>query len=529
MLQHIQSGLHIPDEVEIKFNSKVMYRHQKEIRQYLQVSTFGKDALHVATKAIYKAAYVMDHPPDLINVAIEELIKGHYELPAFSTLDRLVRRVRTLVNNQLCHTVMNRLSNQEKHKLDELLRTSQETKHSSFNYFKELPKSPSISHMKELQNKLDFITSFMSNIEELLKEVPNSKVKNFALEALALDASEMKDFTMAKRYTLLLSVIYRSQIITRDHLIDMFLKRIARIHKKGKEELALLREKQRSISENLISILSEVLHTTHMHDDTNIIGSEITELFERRGGIDSLQQDCLALSSYNGNNYLPLLEKFYNSHRKTLFRLISLLKLDSTTQDDSLIKALQFLLLNENRRVEHLPTRIDLSFANEQWKQALRVGKGSNLLYRKRLEICIFSYLASELKTGDVSVQGSEKYADYRKQLLSWEECEPLVKEYCKELNFPSSPTQFVKQLKQNLTSVANTVDSNYPNNGQVMITEAGEPILKRFVRKTVSISSKLLEKEIIQRLPERTVLDILCNVELTWSRKTGTQIRLRN
>ncbi|MGH0950877.1 Tn3 family transposase [Bacillus mycoides] len=524
VLQHIQSGLHIPDEVEIKFNSKVMYRHQKEIRQYLQVSTFGKDALHVATKAIYKAAYVMDHPPDLINVAIEELIKGHYELPAFSTLDRLVRRVRTLVNNQLCHTVMNRLSNQEKHKLDELLRTSQETKHSSFNYFKELPKSPSISHMKELQNKLDFITSFMSNIEELLKEVPNSKVKNFALEALALDASEMKDFTMAKRYTLLLSVIYRSQIITRDHLIDMFLKRIARIHKKGKEELALLREKQRSISENLISILSEVLHTTHMHDDTNIIGSEITELFESRGGIDSLQQDCLALSSYNGNNYLPLLEKFYNSHRKTLFRLISLLKLDSTTQDDSLIKALQFLLLNENRRVEHLPTRIDLSFANEQWKQTLRVGKGSNLLYRKRLEICIFSYLASELKTGDVSVQGSEKYADYRKQLLSWEECEPLVKEYCKELNFPSSPTQFVKQLKQNLTSVANTVDSNYPNNGQVMITEAGEPILKRFVRKTVSISSKLLEKEIIQRLPERTVLDILCNVEhwTHWTKHFG-------
>lgn len=401
VLQHIQSSLHIPDEIEIKFNSKVMYRHQKEIRQYLQVSTFGKDALHVATKAIYKAAYVMDHPPDLINVAIEELIKGHYELPAFSTLDRLVRRVRTLVNNQLCHTVLNRLSNQEKHKLDELLRTSQETKHSSFNYFKELPKSPSISHMKELQNKLDFITSFMSNIEELLKDVPNSKVKNFALEALALDASEMKDFTMAKRYTLLLSVIYRSQIITRDHLIDMFLKRIARIHKKGKEELALLREKQRSISENLISILSEVLHTTHMHDDTNIIGSEITELFERRGGIDSLQQDCVALSSYNGNNYLPLLEKFYNSHRKTLFRLISLLKLDSTTQDDSLIKALQFLLLNENRRVEHLPTRIDLSFANEQWKQTLRVGKGSNLLYRKRLEICIFSYLASELKTGD--------------------------------------------------------------------------------------------------------------------------------
>lgn len=102
--------------------------------------------------------------------------------------------------------------------------------------------------------------------------------------------------------------------------------------------------------------MSEVLHTTHAYDDTNMIGSKITELFEEKGGIDSLQQDCLAISVYNRNNYLPLLEKFYNSHRKTLFRLISSLKLDSTTQDDSLIKALQFLLLNENRRVEQLPT-----------------------------------------------------------------------------------------------------------------------------------------------------------------------------
>nr|WP_229188576.1 hypothetical protein [Bacillus cereus] len=48
------------------------------------------------------------------------------------------------------------------------------------------------------------------------------------------------------------------------------------------------------------------------------------------------------------------------------------------------------MLLNENRRVEHLPTVLDLSFANEQWRQTLRVGKDSNLLYRKRLETVYF-------------------------------------------------------------------------------------------------------------------------------------------
>nr|WP_256941554.1 hypothetical protein [Bacillus thuringiensis] len=129
----------------------------------------------------------------------------------------------------------------------------------------------------------------------------------------------------------MLSTIYRSQITTRDNLVEMFLKRMGIIHKKGKEELSLLREQHRSVSENLISVLSEVLETTAMHDDNAQIGSKITELFEAKGGIEFLKQDCTAISSYNGNNYLPLLKKFYKNHRKILFRLITLLEIDSTT------------------------------------------------------------------------------------------------------------------------------------------------------------------------------------------------------
>jgi hypothetical protein len=121
---------------------------------------------------------------------------------------------------------------------------------------------------------------------------------------------------------------------------------------------------------------------------------------------------------------------------------------------------------------------LDLSFANEQWRNTVCVGKDTGLIHRKHLEICIFSSLASELKTGDLCVKGSENYADYRDQLLPWQECEPMVTDYCEELGFPSSATDFVHQLKQWLTETAETVDLNYPDNGQVLINEAGEPIM---------------------------------------------------
>ncbi|MFE5021545.1 hypothetical protein, partial [Streptomyces sp. NPDC056690] len=40
---------------------------------------------------------------------------------------------------------------------------------------------------------------------------------------------------------------------------------------------------------------------------------------------------------------------------------------------------------------------------------------------RKRFEAMVFTALAEELRTGDVVVVGSERYADWSKQLLAWE------------------------------------------------------------------------------------------------------------
>jgi len=524
VINHVRSCLNLPSEIEPNFQSKSLYRHQKAIREYLNVTPYGKEALHIATSAIYKAAQVMDNPADLINVAIAELIKEQCELPAFSTLDRLTRRVRTLVNYRLFHTVLARLSNEEKHKLDELLETSDQKRKSDYHYLKDLPKSPSLSHMKDLQTRLSWLTSFIVDIHRLLKDISNSKIKHFASEARALDAAEIKDFSPPKRYMLLLCMIHRSQVTTIDNLVEMFIKRIRTIHKKGKEELELIREQHRSKTENLISILTEVLEATNIHDDDASAGKKVKELIMAKGGIDALKSDCESVSSYNGNNYFPLLWKFYKSHRKSLYRLVKMIEIDSTTQDRSLAHALQFLLDHENRKIEYFQSDLDLSFVNEQWRNTVYVGKDTGLIYRKHLEICIFSSLASELKTGDLCVKGSENYADYRDQLLSWKECEAMVTDYCEELGFPSSTSDFVDQLKQWLTETAETVDLNYPDNGQVLINEAGEPVLKRLVRKDPSPSSKELESTIVQRLPERNILDVLCNVEhwTRWTRHFG-------
>src|SRR5260370_40946465 len=87
---------------------------------------------------------------------------------------------------------------------------------------------------------------------------------------------------------------------------------------------------------------------------------------------------------------------------------------------------------------------------------------------RQHLETCVFSYVALELKSGDLCVSGSEQFADYRDQLLSWQECEPKLAEYCQQLGFPMTAEGFVEHLRTWLTEVAAGVDRTRPQNHEL-------------------------------------------------------------
>ena len=126
-----------------------------------------------------------------------------------------------------------------------------------------------------------------------------------------------------------------------------------------------------------------------------------------------------------------------------------LVPLLTITQDQSVIDAVTFLLDNEHRRGKWLPPTIELDFVSEAWRKLIMTHKGNNPMYLRRpFEICIFSHLATELKTGNICVEGSESFADYREQLLSWEQCQKSLQSYCEELDFPTEAEEFVASLR---------------------------------------------------------------------------------
>src|SRR5260370_1459016 len=96
--------------------------------------------------------------------------------------------------------------------------------------------------------------------EVWLRRIPPGKVGHFAGEARVTDVadlSKMKDD--AKRLTLLASLIHVLRTAARDEVTDMFCKRMAIIHRKGRDRLEDLREEHRAESERLLEVFGEVL------------------------------------------------------------------------------------------------------------------------------------------------------------------------------------------------------------------------------------------------------------------------------
>lgn len=537
IIDHIRSCLKLKPWVKAIPSERQRYTYQKLIREYLEVRPYNKNAQRKITIIVIKAAESKDHPADLINVAIEELVKERYELPAFSTLDRLIGHIRSLTNNRLFMQVSQGLSQTEQSFLDNLL--IEETKESTatLNLLKSPPTSATLSGIRQLQAKFDALMTF-GDAKRLLASITLTKIKYFAAYAKSLDIAEFKDISnLAKRRTLLLCLLYQVQVKTRDDLVEMFIKRILRIQNNAKILLEEMREKHLAQTAELLGIFAQVLNVSQEpSENLTTLGEQVLSILDEQGGAKSLLEKYEEIAAYNTRNYLPLMWRFYSASRKVLFNIARSLQISSTSADETVIIALKFILENQNKRSKYLPFDIGLSFISNNWRNlVVTKNDGKEVLIRQHLEICIFTYLAVEFKNGDACVLGSESYADFREQLLTEKECEMMLEEYCIQRGFPANPDDFVKFLCQELTLLAEKTDKICSDGKQITINKDGEPVLKKIPSIPQPKEVDDLEQKIRTLIPERSILDILCNVEhwLNWTKHfsnlSGSEPKIKN
>jgi hypothetical protein len=111
-------------------------RHRAFVRRRLGVRFDPDRSRQVAADAMQAAASTRSYPPDLINVALEGLVKESLELPGYDTLDEICSQVRAGVNAGVFRLVSGHMSPTDRTRLLELLEVDQATRKSRFDDLK---------------------------------------------------------------------------------------------------------------------------------------------------------------------------------------------------------------------------------------------------------------------------------------------------------------------------------------------------------------------------------------------------------
>lgn len=343
---------------------RTMRLHRGLVRKRQGATRDPRRARALAEAAIREAAQVRNHPPDLINVALERIIEASLELPGYSTLDEMAGNIRTEVNEAIFAGIVTRMGPEGCLRAQGLLDTAGSDGRSMFNRLKKPAKRASWSRFKAQAEYLDEVDA-IGDTAYWLEGVAPSKVADFAGEAAAQDIDTLSRYGDVKKLALVACLAHTARMQARDDLAEMLCKRAASIVKKAKTELEEIRPRQREVSERLIGTYRTVLE--NLDPDGEAAAREpgqgesravaAVAAVEEAGGFAAQLADIEEVTAYHGDNYEVLVHRFFRKDRAVMFDLAAKLDLVATSSDDSVLAALQHARAYHAARRDHIPRR----------------------------------------------------------------------------------------------------------------------------------------------------------------------------
>lgn len=490
-----------------------------QLRRYLNVRALDAAGDAWLVQVADSAAETKHAVADIINVMLEELVHHRYELPAFSTLDRLAFRAREKSNNQHFTNISKQLTPQTRALIDGLLKNEADKTFSTWHLLKREPRRPT---NKETRNYIQHIRHLQRLVDQLPKpEVPVPKLKQFRYLARALDAGEMAALKPNKRYALAVILIRAQHAQSLDDAADLFIRLIQNLNNSAQMKLLTFQQERVQKTDMLVSQLRDILGAYQIKGtDTQRVDAIGTTLV---ADIEELQEECDQHLAYAGRNYLPFMLQPYKAVRAQLLNCLEISEPRSSSDDlvmERMIAVLDILRSNRHEIVAlealGLDENADLYWLSAPWKKLVLVktaGRGkAESVHRRYLELAILQAIKDDLKSGDLFIKYGERYDDFREGLVDDATFAKEIEQYGAVTGIETEPKAFVSALKAAMSARIHEVDDSFPENSHAEIVD-GRLVLRKPPRTETTEALAALEQVLTQRMKRVSIVDIIVDV----------------
>ncbi|ODU40551.1 MAG: transposase [Lysobacteraceae bacterium SCN 69-123] len=490
--------------------------HLAQLRSFLNVRPLddaGRNWLGTVAETAAQTKHIV---PDIVNVMLEELVHHRFELPAFSTLERLAIAAREQVHDAHYRQITNALTPAMRVLIDDLLLTPPGSHHSGWHALKREPKRPT---NKEVRHYLQHIQRLRTLAEQLPPiDVSVPKLKQFRAMARALDASELAELLPVKRYALA-AIFIRSQYRkTLDDAADLFIRLIQNLENTAQQKLIAYQLEHSKRADALIGQLREILQAYEVEGtDTQRVDAIEGVLI---ADIGLLKAECDEHLAYAGRNYLPFLLAPYGTMRPLLFNCLEIMGLRAASQDPSMERMIDAVLALRSQRREAvdaaglgLDVTTDLTWLSAPWRKHVLpkalAAASPGWIHRKYFELAVLAQIKDELKSGDLYIPHGERYDDYREQLVDEATFAQELDAYGEVSGIATDAADFVQGLRTELTTLADAVDARFSDNLHASLVD-GRLVLKRLQGAQVTQAIAAVDSAITERLSPTSIVDVL-------------------
>ena len=135
----------VPEGLDDYDQSTLRVRHMASVRSWMGVSAFDREVLTIVVKPCVEASRVREDLADIVNVAIEELLRKRFELPGFTTLFLAARTARATVNRSYYSRISQALEPQTRAQIDALFDKAEGTRQIPWDAVKAEPGQPTVA------------------------------------------------------------------------------------------------------------------------------------------------------------------------------------------------------------------------------------------------------------------------------------------------------------------------------------------------------------------------------------------------
>lgn len=513
-------------QLQMYYRSGAKNRHIKLLRNYLKVKPYeSKTTAFLLKDWALEVATTKEELADIINVLIEKLVKESFELPSFATLRRIAQTARSNVNNEYYRKLYQFLDADSLEKINALLKTPTGPTFDDFGW-KTLKNEPKRLTSKNVQAFIRYLQwlKTLQNTLPLDLGLPPVKHEQYINEAKSLNYSDLKELKVMKRYAMVIVLIRHQFAQTMDNAADIFIKIVSKLLRSAEKKLEQYLVEQAKRTDHLIEILSETVKA-YMDEDAQIEAMDAV-LGEESAQILRMCEEHLAFA---GNNYLPFMLPIYRNQRTALFRSLEILPIESATEDKDLIKAIEFIKEHKAKRNESICIQsdpqsesntkniINIRWVRDKWWKLVtgKSKKSSKVTHINKayFELCVFVRVAEELDTGDVFIPFSEKFDDYREQMVTWAEYFEQLEDYTKQVGLVMGDSEFTKHLRQSFIDVCHKADRNFPDDEYIRF-ENGKLVVSKAKAKKPNKKLEEIDSILKKRMEKKNILDVIIDVE---------------